>query len=182
MAYLEIFLSFEQIKVASIYQFKTLVEKAINEKSFIYLDSEKKKKSKVNHIQYDSHKMQDYLKDRTISNQLKRFIFALRARMIDIGQNYPNKYQTKHCPVCRDEKSRDTQDHILVCTELNLNKNQLTQALPKYEDLFGKDVKKQIAVAKIIFEKFKVRTKKLKEIYSESEPSEPSQCFAVLLY
>ena len=92
LAYLEIFLSFEHIKDASTYQFKTLVEKAIDEKSFSYLDSEKKKKSKVNHIQYDSHKMQDYLKDRTISNQLKRFIFALRARMIDIGQNYPNKY------------------------------------------------------------------------------------------
>ena len=125
--------------------------------------------------------MQDYLKDRTISNQLKRFIFALRARMIDIGQNYPNKYQTKHCPVCRDEKIWDTQEHILFCIGLNINK-QVTQTLPKYEDLFGKDVKKQIAVAKIIFEKFKVRTKKLKEIYSESEPSEPSQCSAVLLY
>ena len=176
LAYLEIFLSFEHIKDASTYQFKTLVEK-----SFSYLDSEKKKKSKVNHIQYDSHKMQDYLKDRTISNQLKRFIFALGARMIDIGQNYPNKYQTKHCPVCRDEKSWDTQEHIMVCIELN-NKKQVTQALPKYEDLFGKDIRKQIAVAKIIFENLKIRNKKLNKVYSESEPSEPSQCSAVLLY
>ena len=61
-----------------------------------------------------------------------------------------------------------------MCTELNFNNKELTQALPKYEDLFVEDVTKQITVAKIIFEKFKVRTKKLKEIYSESEPSEPS--------
>ena len=174
LEYLEIFLSFEHIKYASTFQFKTLVEKTIDEKSFNYLDSEKKLKSKIKHIQYDKHKMQEYLKDSKISNQLKKFIFALRARMIDIGQNYPNKYQTKHCPVCRDEKSRDTQEHILVCTELNFNNKELTQALPKYEDLFVEDVTKQITVAKIIFEKFKVRTKKLKEIYSESEPSEPS--------
>ena len=113
------------------------------------------------------------LHDRTISNQLKRFIFALRARMIDIGQNYPNKYQTKYCPVCRDEKSRDTQEHFLVCIELN-NTKQVTQTLPQYEDLFGKDVQKQIAVAKIIFENLKLRNKKLNKIYSESEPSEPS--------
>ena len=93
--------------------------------------------------------------------------------MLDVGQNYPNKNQTKHCPVCRDEKSMDTQEHILVYAELNHNKKQVTQALPRYEDLFGKDVPKQIAVAKIIFENFKVRTKKLKEINSESEPSEP---------
>ena len=173
LAYLEIFLSFEHIKVASTYQFKTLVEEAIAEKSFSYLDSEKNKKSKVNHIQYERHKMQDYLKDRTISNQLKRFIFALRARMIDIGQNDPNKYQTKHCPVCRDEKSWDTQEHILFCIELNINM-QVTQTLPKYEDLFGKNIQKQIAVAKIIFENLKLRNKKLNKVYSESEPSEPS--------
>ena len=94
--------------------------------------------------------MQDYLKDRTISSQLKRFIFALRARMIDIGQNYPNKYQTKHCPVCRDEKSGDTQEHMMVCIELNNNKL------------------KQIAVAKIIFENLKIRNKKLNKVYSKS--------------
>ena len=117
--------------------------------------------------------MQDYLKNRTISNHLKRFIFALGARMIDIGQNCPNKYQTKHCPVCRDEKSWDTQEHIMFCIELNNNK-QVTQALPKYEDLFGKDILKQIAVAKIIFENLKFRNKKLNKVYSASEPSEPS--------
>ena len=167
LEYLEIFLSFENIQYASSYQFKALIEKAIDEKCFSYLDSEKKQKSKVSHIQYNKHTIQEYLKDNRISNQLKKFIFALRARMLDVGQNYPNKYQTKHCPVCRDEKSMDTQEHILVCAELNHNKKQVTQALPKYEDLFGKDVPKQIAVAKIIFENFKVRTKKLKEIYSE---------------
>ena len=68
------------------------------------------------------------------------------------SQNCPNKYQTKQCPVCRDEKSMDTQDHILVCAERNYNKKQVTQALPRYEDLFGVDVLKQMAVAKIIFE------------------------------
>ena len=103
-------------------------------------------------------------------------MFALRARMIDVGENYPNKYQTKHCPVCRDEKIRDTQEHILVCTQLTKNNKQLSKTLPRYEDLFKKDVQKQITVAKIIHANFKLRCKQLKELNSESEPSEPIQC------
>ena len=44
LAYLEIFLSFEQIKIASTYQLKTLVEKAINENhSFISILRRKRK-------------------------------------------------------------------------------------------------------------------------------------------
>ena len=62
------------------------IEKAIDEKCFSYLDSERKQKSKVSHIQYNKHTIQEYLKDSRISNQLKKFIFALRARMLDVGR------------------------------------------------------------------------------------------------
>ena len=55
---LEIYLDFDQIKEATRQQFKSFVDKAINEKCFNYLIDEKNKKNKVKHIQYYEHETQ----------------------------------------------------------------------------------------------------------------------------
>ena len=55
---LEIFLDFDQIKMATSQQFRTMVDKFIHEKCFEDLIEEKNKKNKVKHIQYDKHEIQ----------------------------------------------------------------------------------------------------------------------------
>jgi ferredoxin-thioredoxin reductase catalytic subunit len=180
---LEIFLTLEQIKHSTREQFRSLVEKSIEEKAFLYLIKEKDRKdrTKVSHIQYQEHSMQKYLKSRKISNQLKKFIFILRSRMLDVSSNYPNKFSSKLCPVCRDGKSQDTQEHILSCPGL-IKDNQLVKNLPKYDDLFSDNVDRIIEVASIIQERFRLRKNimKTKTTSSTEEPSEPEAPFSVL--
>ena len=90
---LEIFLTLDQIRESSRFQFKSLVDKMVQEKAFAYLVDEKnrKEKGKVSHIKYETHCMQPYLKEKCISIQLKKFIFSLKCRMLNIASNYPNK-------------------------------------------------------------------------------------------
>ena len=101
--------------------------------------------------------------------------------MLDISSNFPNKYSSKNCPVCKDETTLDTQAHLLICPQLT-NDQQLTQNIPKYEDLFSGEIEKQIQVASIIQENFKKRKMKLKNRKTSSleEPSEPEVPSSVL--
>ena len=96
--------------------------------------------------------------------------------MLDIASNYPNKFASKFCPLCRDEESLDTQEHLLNCPQL-IDGNQLTEVEDtlKYEDLFGENLRKQINVACRMQENFKKRKDKLKKKKSspEGKPSEP---------
>ena len=74
--------------------------------------------------------------------------------MLDIAGNFLNKY--KYCPVCKDGKSLDTQEHLMYCPQL-VDKNQVNKSTPNYEDLFGENVATQIQIASIIKEHFKGR-------------------------
>ena len=66
------------------------------------------------------------------------------------------------CPLCRDPESLDSQQHLLLCT--SLADNNLTQLEgPAYSDLFSTEVLKQIAVATLLVERFKLRKELMKE-------------------
>ena len=104
---LEIYLTFDHIKEASQHLLKKVVEEAIAEKAFEYLINEKnkKEKGKVAQIQYKNHEIQEYLTTKSISNEFKKFLFSARSRMLDLATNYPNKYKSKLCQLCRDGES-----------------------------------------------------------------------------
>ena len=132
----------------------------------------KNERGKVAYINYEKKAMQEYLKSTKVSIQMKKFIFILRCRMLDISSNYPNQNKSEFCPVCND--SKDTQEHQMTCPEL-VDDKQLTDSVPRYEELFGENMLKQIRVATIIQENFRLRKKKMKEQISSSteDPSEP---------
>ena len=92
LKYLNIILSIEEIKVMKKKQFKTLLQKSIKNKAFQYLLQ--KRRSKGTEITYQSLKMAEYLapnhENLSISDQ--RYIFKLRNRMIEIKNNFPNKF------------------------------------------------------------------------------------------
>ena len=101
--------------------------------------------------------------------------------MLDLATNYPNKYKSKLCQLCRDGKSLDSQEHLLNCPKLR-NENQVLGKMA-YKDLFGDDIGKQIEVAKVLKEQFKKRKDMLKreKISSiEEKPSEPVLLTSVL--
>ena len=66
-----------------------------------------------------THKVQDmadYLRPNQIVNTEAKFVFMLRSRMMDVRMNYYGQHADTLCPLCDSE--RDTQEHLLVCTEL----------------------------------------------------------------
>ena len=98
---LEIFLDFDQIKTATSQQFRTMVDKFINEKCFEDLIEEKNTKNKVKHIQYDKHEIQKYLAPGDIGNTQAKQIFLLRSRMLNtkdiLKKNFLCPLRSKAC-------------------------------------------------------------------------------------
>ena len=87
-------------------------------------------------------------------------------RMLDVRTNYRNRYtQTDvKCPFkCNSE---DSQEHLLECDKLETN--QLSENLPKYEELFSSQISQQINVGKILEGRFKIRKKLLSRKADES--------------
>ena len=164
---LEIGLTFENIQAATLYQLQNYVRKVIYEKSLEYLNKLKKKHTKVENVKHEELKLQEYLKPQNVEdNQLAKLMFAARTRMLDVRTNYRNRYtQTDvKCPFkCNSE---DSQEHLLECDKLETN--QLSENLPKYEELFSSQISQQINVGKILEGRFKIRKKLLSRKADES--------------
>ena len=83
-----------------------------------------------------------------------QLIFKLRCRMTQIKVNLKGKYDTLECDACGMEE--ETQQHILVCEELNKEKD--VQEF-KYENLFNGTVTEQLKIAKIFEEHLRILEK-----------------------
>ena len=79
--------------------------------------------------------------------------------MLDIKVNFRGKYKDTIRPCCN--VGEDTQEHLLTCIALEAD-NEIAAALPKYEDLFGKDIVTQVEVSRIIKQKYLKRNKLVK--------------------
>ena len=139
---LEIGLDFETIKELSKESFKIFVDKQLETLALDYLNKIKAKHSKVNHIIHKNLRMQNYLEASKQENtKLSKFIFHARSRMLDVKENFRNRYMntktTRNCPL--DCTELDTQEHLLWCDKIE-SQDILSQSYkPKYEDLFGED-------------------------------------------
>ena len=110
---------------------------------------EEHSKSKV--LQYDSLKMQSYLKadsDTTIKD--KCFFFRARTQTLDVKCNFKHGQKSLSCTSC--EKADETQRHLLECEALS--SNSVVTSLPVYEDLFGCDHDKIRSIGVILMQKF----------------------------
>ena len=67
------------------------------------------------------------------------------------------------CPLCKDPASVDSQQHLLQCALLADNQVVQLDDAPVYNDLFSTNVKKQIAVATLLAERFKRRKELLNQ-------------------
>ena len=89
LEFLDIFLSYDDIKELSKFQFKTFLDKATEAKALEYLNNVKLKHSKVLHIRHEELIMQPYLLPKGAwDNQLSKFLFQARSRMLDLRANF----------------------------------------------------------------------------------------------
>ena len=87
-----------------------------------YLNEIKSKHKKVSHILHKELKTQNYLKaSENIDTKLAKFIFHARTRMLDVKENFRNRYSNERaqttCALGCPEP--DSQQHLLVCKKLD---------------------------------------------------------------
>ena len=161
MEKLKINISEVQVQNMSKSSFKKIVSEAVKKEAFEYLIKLKNSHSKVAHIKYGKFEMQDYLVSSQVSPDQAKFTFMCRSRMLLVRANFKGSSKTLSCPICEKVTEYDSQAHLLVCTILN--HNVLTYVdLPNYDDLFGKNLEKKIAVVRLLKENFQKRSKILK--------------------
>ena len=152
---------FEEIMNMSKDKFKSIVTTASEKKALEYLNKVKMKHSKVRHIKHKSLELQCYLEPENVNSvQDSKFTFLIRTRMLDIKNNFENKYKDQNCIAC--EKETETQEHILKCKKLS-DGNLLIGTLPKYEDIFGTNMEKISTISSIMKSCYSIRRKFLKK-------------------
>ena len=77
------------------------------------------------HEQLDKH-----LLGNSLSAKECKFHFALRTRMVEVKNNYNEKYLDMSCPCCHHEE--DTQAHMLTCPMLGVEV-ELLRSIPSYK-------------------------------------------------
>ena len=120
---------------------KAMFKKAIEEKS--------KNKSKVNHlkegnINWKPQVRQKYME--TLTRDQVSLIFKAKSRMLDIKNNFRNKYTNLECRACG--KAIETQSHVLEMCEV-IHKNDVKNKIT-HEELFQSNPQKLKEIAKRI--------------------------------
>ena len=163
LKFLEIRLNMEEIKDIRKNAFVSLINISVNKKALEYLQKMRGKKGQE--IEYREIKMADYLmpygESLTISE--KRFIFAMRNRMIEIPENFPTKYENEDVN-CKQCGKTENMKHVYMCNMNHENKDI------QYEKIFG-DNRKQM---KRIYKQFKTNYENRENMKTiENPPRDP---------
>ena len=154
---LDIQLSFEDIASLSNFRFKKLLKEKSRVAGFNYLNSEKRKQSKIMNIHYEKLEIQEYLLSGDRNINISKLIFKARGNTLDIKTQKKWKYSDTLCSGC--EVNDETGDEILHCKTLGGNEENLS-----YSWFFRDSVEDQILVAKSMLTKLDNRRKIREEI------------------
>jgi len=170
MKELQIEHSFEEISKFSKRQWKQIVKDASQKACFKSLLSDKSKLSKGKEIKYDKFVMQPYLKSGgNITSEVKRKIFTIRTRDLNIRGNFKNSYNDIKCqvPECDEQ---ETQKHVFQSYCIHTSTIHDPNVSIKYEEIFGENVSSQSYVANVIYRNIERRNN---IIPSAGGPEEP---------
>ena len=142
-------LSLEEIKGKTEWSFKRLVKKKSNEYALDYLLKMKQKHSKMDNLQYEELKIQNYLKDENITVKEAQNLFKYRTKVARFKENFKNMYEEKGCPFCLIQP--DTQSHCVQCPIIKESIN----IKGDYSDIFSEDIPKEISQTLLDITKFR---------------------------
>ena len=140
-------LSIEEIRKMKKVSFMKLVKTSIKSHTFDKLEKTKSSHSKVKILEHKSLKMQKYLQPNQtkITNEEAQLVFKLRCRVTETKVNLKGKYDMLECDACGKEE--ETQEHILLCTEINKN-GKISEY--KYKKLYNGTVLEKLTNCKKI--------------------------------
>ena len=161
---LNITLSETEIKQLSINSYQRIVKTAIKKEALNYLNTLKKKHSKVLHIKHSKLEMQDYLMPSSFSAEVAKFAFQCRSRMLNVGANYKEGGKKKFptCPVCKVTTEYDSQQHLMWCKAVNVN-IVTGNRTPIYDDLFGENLEKKMQIVNFLQRNYLKRNQIIKQ-------------------
>ena len=132
------------IKSISKEKLKKLLQLKIEEKGFQYLISKSIHHSKTRTEIYCDMNGSNYFRDSRFTPDIARTIFKFRTRMVNVKNNFRNKYnQDLKCSLCELEVC--DQSHLFRCDKLREAWEDFQE---KYDDLFCQDLNKLLAVGK----------------------------------
>ena len=100
-----------------------------------YLLELKEKHSKMDSLQYDELKIQNYLKDTNIPVKEAQIVFRYRTRMAKFKENYNGN----ECPFCLVHS--DTQAHYVQCSVVKEN----IEVSGDYKEIFTDEISREIS-------------------------------------
>ena len=83
-------------------------------------------------------------------------IFLLRSRNLNIKCNFPSQYEDRNC-IASGCDGEDSQAHLYVCEFIVTQNNTLIQHKLKYQDIFSNNTALQMAVMKVMMQRYKTR-------------------------
>ena len=135
-----------------------IVNEAIQQKTIRDLENKKESHSKVENIKYSRLEMQKYLKPNELKIKVEEAqeIFKMRSRVSNVKINFRGNHENFECKVCKMED--ESQQHIIQCKEIN-KMRKCYEKPPEYEELFGRNVEKQVKLVQHFMENVKIKEK-----------------------
>ena len=92
---------------------------------------------------------------------MKKFIFKLRTRMIQVGDNFGRK---EPCPICQE--GNNNQQHLLECSYLNIRNSDSVsdESYDKsYNDIYEENAEEVIKISEVLYKLYRKREVILEE-------------------
>ena len=171
LAFLKIEMSIEEIKSVTLNRFRSILKHAIEERALEYLLD--KQGSKGEEMVYTCIKMADYLmpNDAGLTVTDKRYVFAMRNRMVSIPANFPLNQTNMNC-ACGD---REDMRHVYSCTFWNTEKEII-----EYKIIFTDHVTKMAKVYERFRQNYQKREKYHIEIAEKKKQCEENTPHGIL--
>ena len=152
---------FKQFKKA---RAKKELHKIILSKSFQYLQNIYIKQSKLKYLSYNKLETQKYLVSSKFTDENKALLLRLRTRMIDVTDNFKNKYINTDLLCALKCGEYEDQQHLLDCQVLIDNCEALyDDSIVQYKDLFSSEAK-QLDATKLYCKVLETREKLINDI------------------
>ena len=148
----------QSIKNMSIFSYKKFIKQKVRNTAFKNLQHIKNTHSKVKNNHYNYFAPQEYLLNKSFTNEQCSLLFNLRCRSVrDIKRNFPDQNgDNGNCPLC--EVFPDTQEHLFECVVLRSKVKNLNTTHIKYDFIFS-DTNDQKEAVSLIAHLLSVRDK-----------------------
>ena len=158
---MKIELNFQEIRMMTKEHFLKIINCKLEENALEYLL--KKRGSKGKEIFYNNLEMAEYLMPHNdkLSTEEKRSLFAVRNRMVNIGNNFGK------IEICEKCKMNEDMEHIYNCKYLNKQQNKIS-----FKKIYNGNLDEQSRILRIFERNMNERTKIKTKL--QNYPSDPS--------